>query len=53
MRVFLLCAGFFYFGAACDDTALVKPSQPPSLQEVLDNSLPEWMVRVERPTFGD
>lgn len=53
MRSFILAATFLYFGAAVDDVELIKPSQPPTLEQVLDSALPDWIGTADRLSFGD
>ena len=53
MRTVLLLFSLAYGGAALDDTELIKPSQPASLQTVLENGIPDWMGTSARVDFGD
>ncbi len=48
MRLFFCCFGVFYGYAGWVDTTFIKPSQPPSLEQVLENGVPDWFGATAR-----
>ena len=53
MRTVLVLFSLAYGGAAVDDTSLIKPSQPQTLQTILESNVPEWIGTSARVDFGD
>lgn len=48
MRMFFCCFGLFYSYAGVIDTEVIKPSQPPTLERVLADGIPDWMGSTAR-----